>query len=59
MVAKGLVRSRGHAFSRYLHHDSPYYMRYYAPDPIRAVQVVVDEGLAKPWLVGRRSVITA
>ncbi|HEV8691734.1 MAG TPA: NADP-dependent malic enzyme [Ideonella sp.] len=26
---------------------------------LSAVQVVVDEGLAKPWLVGRRSVIAA
>ena len=26
---------------------------------LRAVQVVVDEGLARPWLVGRGSVITA
>ncbi len=26
---------------------------------LRAVQVVVDEGLARPWLVGRASVITA
>jgi malate dehydrogenase (oxaloacetate-decarboxylating)(NADP+) len=26
---------------------------------LSAVQVVVDEGLAKPWLVGRRSVINA
>ncbi len=26
---------------------------------LRAVQVVVDEGLAKPWLLGRASIITA
>jgi malate dehydrogenase (oxaloacetate-decarboxylating)(NADP+) len=26
---------------------------------LRAVQVIVDEGLARPWLVGRASVITA
>ena len=26
---------------------------------LRAVQVIIDEGLAKPWLVGRASVITA
>ena len=26
---------------------------------LRAAQIVVDEGLARPWLVGRRSVITA
>ena len=26
---------------------------------LRAVQVIIDEGLARPWLVGRASVITA
>ncbi len=26
---------------------------------LRAVQVIIDEGLARPWLVGRTSVITA
>ena len=61
LVAKGLVRSRGHAFSKYLHHDSPYYMRYYAPDPIRAVQVVVEAGgvpvMAHPFAYKRGLVV--
>jgi 3',5'-nucleoside bisphosphate phosphatase len=61
LMAKGIVRSRGEAFARYLHHDSPYYMSYYAPDPIRAVELVNQAGgvpvMAHPFAFKRGLVV--
>jgi 3',5'-nucleoside bisphosphate phosphatase len=57
MVAAGLVRDRDEAFATVLHNRSPYYVRYYAPDVVRAVRLVRGAGgvsvMAHP-LAGRR-----
>lgn len=44
LVAAGLVETRREAFDRYLSNDSPYYVAHYAPDPVRAVELVVAAG---------------
>jgi predicted metal-dependent phosphoesterase TrpH len=44
LVASGVVNSRDEAFLRWLGNDSPYYVRHYAPDPVRAVELVVEAG---------------
>ncbi len=44
LVHSGVVADRDEAFSRWLGNDSPYYVRHYAPDPVRAVQLVVAAG---------------
>lgn len=44
LVAAGVVADRDEAFRRYLHDGSPYYVAHYAPDPVRAVELVVAAG---------------
>ncbi|MHB8274004.1 MAG: PHP domain-containing protein [Dermatophilaceae bacterium] len=44
MVAKGIVASRGVAFTDYLNEGSPYYISHYAPDPVTAVRLVAKAG---------------
>jgi predicted metal-dependent phosphoesterase TrpH len=57
MVAAGLVRDRDEAFATVLNNRSPYYVRHYAPDVVRAVRLVRGAGgvpvMAHP-LAGRR-----
>ena len=59
LVAAGVVPTRDEAFRRWLADDSPYYVRYYAPDPAAAVALVRGAGgvpvLAHP-LASRRGV---
>jgi predicted metal-dependent phosphoesterase TrpH len=53
-VASGVVAHRDEAFERWLHNDSPFYVRHYAPDPADAVRLVRDAGgvavLAHPFV---------
>ena len=44
LVRKGVVADRDAAFAEWLSNDSPYYVRHYAPDPARAVELVVEAG---------------
>ncbi|WP_307812661.1 PHP domain-containing protein [Phycicoccus sp. CSK15P-2] len=44
LVRGGVVSHRDEAFARWLGDDSPYYVTHYAPDPVRAVEVVRDAG---------------
>lgn len=44
LVAKGIVADRTEAFSRILSPSSDYYVALYAPDPVRAVGLIVDAG---------------
>jgi predicted metal-dependent phosphoesterase TrpH len=57
LVARGVVPSRDEAFARYLHNNSRYYVSHYAPDPVRAVELVRAAGgvavMAHPF-AGRR-----
>lgn len=57
LVARGVVPSRDEAFTRYLHNSSRYYVSHYAPDPVRAVELVRAAGgvavMAHPF-AGRR-----
>lgn len=57
LVAAGAVRDRDEAFARWLRDDSPYYVHHYAPDPTRAVGLVLQAGgvpvLAHPFTRAR------
>ncbi len=57
LVSLGVAPSRDAAFGDYLHAGSPYYVFHYAPDAVRAVELVVQAGgvpvMAHP-LAGRR-----
>ncbi len=57
LVTAGVVDDRNEAFTRFLSDDSPYYVGHYAPDPVRAVELVVAAGgvavIAHP-LTGRQ-----
>lgn len=57
MVAAGIVPDRDAAFERYLYSGSPYHVRHYAPDPVRAVELVLEAGgvavIAHPFARGR------
>lgn len=57
LVAAGVVAHRDEAFARWLHDASPYYVTHYAPDPARAVELVLAAGgvpvLAHPFSAGR------
>jgi len=57
LVAGGVVADRDEAFARWLYNDSPYYVRHYAPDPARAVALVLAAGgvpvLAHPFTRAR------
>ncbi len=44
LVRAGVVEHRDEAFARWLGDDSPYYVAHYAPDPVRAVEVVRAAG---------------
>ncbi len=44
LVASGTVATRDEAFRRWLGNDSPYYVRHYAPDPVHAVELVLEAG---------------
>jgi predicted metal-dependent phosphoesterase TrpH len=61
LVTAGAVAHRDEAFARWLGNDSPYYVSHYAPDPVRAVALVVAAGgvpvLAHPWSGTRGTVV--
>lgn len=44
LVAGGHVATRDEAFTTLLHNESEYYIPHYAPDPVRAVELVVEAG---------------
>jgi predicted metal-dependent phosphoesterase TrpH len=44
LVASGAVPTRDEAFRRWLGNDGPYYVGHHAPDPVRAVRLVVEAG---------------
>ncbi len=44
LIANGTIRHRDEAFRSWLGDDSPYYVGHYAPDPVRAVELVVAAG---------------
>lgn len=44
LVARGIVRDRTEAFAGLLNSRGPYYVHYYAPDPVDAVRLVVAAG---------------
>ena len=44
LIEVGVVDDRNEAFARFLHNESPYYVSHYAPDPVRAVELVVAAG---------------
>ncbi len=62
LVAEGVVAHRDEAFARWLGNDSPYYVTHYAPDPVRAVEVVRAAGgvpvVAHPWSGTRGRVVS-
>ncbi len=44
LVHKGVVATRDQAFATWLGNDSRYYVQHYAPDPVRAVELVLQAG---------------
>ncbi|NUQ33143.1 MAG: PHP domain-containing protein [Dermatophilaceae bacterium] len=44
LIANGTIRHRDEAFRQWLGDDSPYYVGHYAPDPVRAVELVRAAG---------------
>ena len=61
LVTAGVVAHRDEAFARWLGNDSPYYVTHYAPDPVRAVEVVRAAGgvpvVAHAWSGTRGRVV--
>jgi len=61
MVAKGIVASRNEAFANYLFTGSRYFAPHYAPDPVRAVQLVGEAGgvavMAHPFASRRGNIV--
>jgi 3',5'-nucleoside bisphosphate phosphatase len=61
MVAKGIVASRDEAFADYLYTGSRYFAAHYAPDPVRAVQLVGEAGgvavMAHPFASKRGRIV--
>jgi 3',5'-nucleoside bisphosphate phosphatase len=61
MVARGIVADRDEAFRDYLHSRSPYHVGHYAPDPVRAVELVVAAGgvavMAHPFAAARGRIV--
>ena len=57
LVANGFVRDRDDAFTDVLRNGSRYYVSHYAPDPIRAVELIREAGgvavMAHPFANGR------
>jgi predicted metal-dependent phosphoesterase TrpH len=62
LVARGVVRTRDGAFVDYLHNNSRYYVSHYAPEPVRAVQLVRAAGgvavMAHPFARRRGRTVT-
>lgn len=62
LVEAGVVADRREAFDRWLGNDGPYYVGHYAPDPVRAVEVVRAAGgvavVAHPHSVTRGRVVS-
>lgn len=62
LVTAGVVDDRTEAFNRFLHNDSPYYVSHYAPDPVRAVEVVIAAGgvavIAHPYTVRQHRAVS-
>jgi predicted metal-dependent phosphoesterase TrpH len=62
LVEAGVVVDRREAFDRWLGNDGPYYVGHYAPDPVRAVEVVRAAGgvavVAHPHSVTRGRVVS-
>lgn len=61
LVAAGVYADRAQAFAEVLHRDSPYYVSHYAPDPVRAVELVRAAGgvpvMAHPFAAARGAVV--
>ncbi len=61
LVTAGIVANRDEAFRRFLGNDSPYYVSHYAPDPVRAVEMVRAAGgvpvIAHAWSATRGAVV--
>ena len=57
LVAAGIVRDRGEAFEGILHPRAGYYEPHYAPDPVRAIELILAAGgvpiMAHPATVSR------
>ena len=62
LIEVGVVDDRNEAFARFLHNESPYYVSHYAPDPVRAVELVVAAGgvavLAHPFTGRQRRCVS-
>ena len=62
LVTSGVVAHRDEAFERWLGNGSPYYVAHYAPDPVRAVELVRAAGgvpvIAHPWSSIRGRVVS-
>jgi 3',5'-nucleoside bisphosphate phosphatase len=62
LVTAGVVAHRDEAFARWLGTNSPYYVSHYAPDPVRAVELVRAAGgvpvIAHPWSGTRGRVVS-
>lgn len=62
LVTAGVVGHRDEAFARWLGNDSPYYVPHYAPDPVRAVEIVRAAGgvpvIAHAWSGTRGRVVS-
>lgn len=61
LVAAGVYADRAQAFADVLHRNSPYYVSHYAPDPVRAVELVREAGgvpvMAHPFASARGAVV--
>ncbi|XVX21274.1 PHP domain-containing protein [Actinomycetota bacterium] len=61
LVANGYVRDRDEAFADILHNSSPYYVRHYSIDVLRAVELVIDAGgvpvMAHPFASKRGRIV--
>jgi predicted metal-dependent phosphoesterase TrpH len=61
LVTAGIVANRDEAFRRFLGNDSRYYVSHYAPDPVRAVELVRAAGgvpvIAHAWSATRGRVV--
>jgi predicted metal-dependent phosphoesterase TrpH len=44
LIANGTIEHRDEAFRDWLGDDSPYYVGHYAPDPVRAVELIREAG---------------
>lgn len=62
LVANGTIGHRDEAFHEWLTDDSPYYVAHYAPDPVRAVELVRAAGgvavVAHPFTRTRGETVT-